>query len=241
MRRIALFVALCSVGAVASGSRGQEPSPPGYCWLAFGPEGTVRVLLRLDGESITLERRLGEKVGAEPERFAALKDCKGVTIRRPDSKVSYVITAVEDMDLVKELGKALAVYVEIQEPVSYRQAARVQLASRAEGAPAVHFDAVLTIGVVENMKNALRALSWEPPLDLALVKGAKPTELFVSVRNARGNAFATKSYVLVDTTGNTGKKCLFPDQVRPVVEVEFPAGKKGAKPITQRYTLEGFC
>jgi hypothetical protein len=81
-------------------------------------------------------------------------------------------------------------------------------------------------------------LVWKPPADLHLVKGSEPSELHVSVRNKtpeRG------SYVVVVTTDETGKKCLFPDGVRPFVDVEFPPAEAGAMPVKRRYALDGFC
>jgi hypothetical protein len=73
---------------------------------------------------------------------------------------------------------------------------------------------------------------------LHFVKGDKPPDLFVTVRNKVGER---GSYVVVVTTDDTGKKCLFPEGVRPIVDVEFPPGEPGAKPVRRRYALAQFC
>jgi hypothetical protein len=235
VKRGAFLAVLVLVGFALPGEAGEQTS---YCWLAFGPDGKLRVLARLEGNSITLQRHVGKEVVGKAEQFASLKECKGVTVQDPGAKTSYVIQAVEDLNLVPQLGRGVEVVVEIKGPVGYRQAARVQMARRLEKAPVIRFHAPLVSGLAEDMRNAKGTLVWKPPAGLHLIRGDKPTDLYLTVRNKtpeRG------SYVVVVVTDETGKKCLFPDGVRPVVDVEFLPGKPGARPVKKRYALDRFC
>ncbi|HKB36968.1 MAG TPA: hypothetical protein VKD72_10970, partial [Gemmataceae bacterium] len=80
MKRGAFFAVLVIVGFALPSVASEQPS---YCWLAFGPDGKVRVLARLKGNSITLQRHVGKEVVGKAEQFASLKDCKGVTVQDP--------------------------------------------------------------------------------------------------------------------------------------------------------------
>jgi hypothetical protein len=46
---------------------------------------------------------------------------------------------------------------------------------------------------------------------------------------------------VVVKTHKGADKCLFPDGVRPVADIEFPAKKAGDPPIKQRFALDHFC
>src|SRR5262249_40132388 len=143
----------------------------------------VRVLARLTGNAITLQRHVGKEATGKAEEFASLKECKGVTVQDPDAKTSYVIQEVEDLNLAPQLGRGVEVVVDIKGPVGYRQAARVQMARRLDKAPVVRIHAPLTLGLSEDMRNADGTLTWKPPADPHLLKGDKPIDLFVTVRN----------------------------------------------------------
>src|SRR5262245_25158508 len=108
----------------------QAAEPTWYAWLTFGPENKVRFLLRLEGESVTLERRDGDKSVGKPRRFASLEACKNVPVDGPDGKMSYLIKGIEDLRVVASVGKLLGIDVEVKGRVRYNQAARVQMARR---------------------------------------------------------------------------------------------------------------
>jgi hypothetical protein len=229
---------LLGVAGVGFGAGGARPEPAFYCRLAFGPEGKVGVLVCWQGESLVLQRRSGGKQAVKTDRFARLPDCKDVTVHDPDGKTTYIIRSVEDLKLVRDLDKGLALEVEVKGPLAYRQGAFVRLARSAARAPTVRFHAPLTIGPAQNIKRTFFGiLVWRTPANLALTRDA-PAELFVTIRN---RSQQPDSQVVVVTSDPTGKKCLFPDKVRPVAEVEFPPGKAGGKPIRRRYTLTSFC
>jgi hypothetical protein len=229
---LALAIAPCTASA-------QQSTEPVYGWLAFGPKEAVRVLVCLDGKTITLEQRAGDKPVGRKRRFERLSDCKDVTFADPDGKTSYVIKAVEQLGLVPELGKALELGVEVRGPLAYHQGAVVQLARGPERAPVAHFHAPLTMSLNEKLShNLFRTLVWKRPADVVLRKGPAPSELFVTIRNRK---LHSGCYVVVGTTDESGKKCLFPKAVRPVAEIEFPPAKPGGPVIRKRYTLDHFC
>jgi hypothetical protein len=221
-----------------------EPLPgtavrePYYCRLSFGPSGKVRVLIRLEANAIALQRRVGEHAVGKEQRFDTLKDCEGVTVEDLDGKTTYVIRSVEDLGLAHALGRGIEVVVDVNGPISYHEAGRVQMARQPEKAPLLCFHSPLVCGLVEKMENAEGTLVWKPLSDLHLVKGDKPRDLYVTIRN---KAPKRGSYVVVMTTDLTANKCLFPDGVRPKVDVEFPPATPGAKPVKRRYDLDRFC
>jgi hypothetical protein len=94
----------------------------------------VRVLVRLEGDAVVLQRRLGEQADGKEERFDTLKDCKDVAVKDPDGKTAYVIRSIFDLELVRTLGKGVEVAVDIKGAVDYRQAGRVQMSRRPENA-----------------------------------------------------------------------------------------------------------
>jgi hypothetical protein len=205
----------------------------------LGDGRPVRALVCLDGKTITLEQRAGDKPVGRKRRFERLSDCKDVTFADPDDRTSYVIKAVEQLGLVPELGKALELGVEVRGPLAYHQGAVVQMARGPESAPVAHFHAPLTMSLNEKLShNLFRTLVWKRPADIVLRKGPAPSELFVTIRNRKLHSGA---HVVVGTTDESGKKCLFPRGVRPVAEVKFPPAKAGGPVIRKRYTLDHFC
>ena len=97
MKRAVSILALIVAGLGCCSAASPEPY---YCWLAFGPSGKVRVLVRLEGDAVVLQRRLGEQADGKEERFDTLKDCKDVAVKDPDGKTTYVIRSVFDLELV---------------------------------------------------------------------------------------------------------------------------------------------
>jgi hypothetical protein len=239
VKRRAFLVTLALATAASAAAWSQQPTQPVYGWLAFGPKETVRVLVCLAGKAITLERRDGDNPVGPKTRFERLSDFKDVTFPDPDGKTSYVIKGIEELGLVPALGKALIVAVEVRGPLAYHQGCTIQLARRPERAPVAHFHAPLTVVPCEKMSHdVFGTLIWKRPADLVLPKGASPSDLYVEIRNRK---VERGCYVVVGTTDESGKKCLFPKEVRPVAEVEFPAAKPGGPPIRERYVLDHFC
>src|SRR5207302_67425 len=56
----------------------EKKSKARYCRLAFGPKAKVRVLVRLDGEEVAVDRDGDGKFDGKGERFKSEKDCKDV-------------------------------------------------------------------------------------------------------------------------------------------------------------------
>ena len=61
-----------------------------YCWLVFGPEGNLRILVRRNGNAIAVDADGNGSFGWK-ERFASAKDCKEIKIADPDGKTNYRI------------------------------------------------------------------------------------------------------------------------------------------------------
>jgi hypothetical protein len=233
-RAFLLTLALATLAAAPP-----QPRPPVYAWLAFGPKQTVRVLVCLEGKAVTLEPRAADKPVGPKKRFDRLGDCKNVTFPDPDGKTSYVIKSIDELGLVTRLGKALGVSVEVRGPLAYHQACIIQMAARPERARVAHFQAPLTIVPTEKMSADLfGALIWKRPTGLVASKGAKPLDLAVTIRNQNTQRGC---YVVLCTTDETGRNCLFPKGARPVADVEFPAARPGGPPIRKRYVLDQFC
>lgn len=92
-----LAIALTAVAAAAEGRAidyrkidrpiGREPEyesdEPLFGLMLFGREAPLRVWIVLDGDTVYLDRNGDGDLTADDERFATLKDCKGVEIQLP--------------------------------------------------------------------------------------------------------------------------------------------------------------
>jgi RNA polymerase sigma factor (sigma-70 family) len=247
----------------AAENAARPKSESSYCWLVFGPQAKLRVLVRLAGDEIAIDRDADGKFDSKDERFDSEKDCKDVEIADPDGKTSYVITAVHLLHVVPP-EKFLEVRVHTRGALSYPQGAIIQLADRPKRAPEAHFNGPLTIApkglritnrasyLLENDLFDLGFLVPEPLKRLSgkgmfsesmLPKSLKrdgPTDLYATV-STEGN----QSRVCVCSPGDTQEerrqKAPFPQGVHPTATVEFPAKKPGDPPIKKRYPLDQFA
>ena len=176
--------------------------------------------------------------GGKADVFPSPDACTAVTISDPDGRTAYVVRGVEDMGLVPDLGRGLAIDVEVTGPVPYWQGAQVRLNANSDEAPVVHFHAPLTVGPYASVRGTPdRGLKWVANPDPRLVRGRAAT-LSVQVRNREPEPGCQ---VAVTSTGPDGRSSRFPATVRPVAEIEFPAVKPGGEPIRRRYTLDQVC
>jgi hypothetical protein len=233
-----LFLGSVSPQSALHGSA-DESSEPSYCWLTFGPDGGPRYLVRYDGEAISFERhKAGKAVGAV-ERFAHLQDFKPVTIDDPDGKTSYIIQTVSNIAYVKDLGRGLAIEVEVRGPVGYWQGAQIRLGEKAEGAASVAFHAALAIDDYKYGKASPdRKVEWKAHIIHPLVTGDKPTTLNAQVQNKK---MEKDCHVVVESTDDSGVKSRFPKDIRPVAEIEFPPAKPGDPVVRRRFELDQVC
>jgi hypothetical protein len=224
-----------------TGDMKAESSPdagrPAYCWLAFGPEAGRRILVTYDGRSL----RLGNRATGDGKEdvFSALAECNAVTVSDPDGQTAYIIRGVEDMGFVADLGRGLAIDVEVTGPVPYWQGAQVRLGEVVNEAPVVHFHAPLTLGPYASVKaNSDRRLEWRANPQPRLVRGEHASILSVQVQNRESRPGC---HVVVASTDMTGQTSRFPKTVRPVAEVEFPSEKPGGEQVRRRYVLDKVC
>ncbi len=207
---------------------GKEPAyekSPRYALLLFGPEAKLRLWAAVDGEALYLDRDADGDLTGKEERSARLKDCRDIELADPDGKTRYLIKRIA---VLAGDGDLLYVDVEIKGPVSYQQYSTVALKGRAREAHLAHFHGPLTIG--PDLTN------WKVSDKLALMTGKEPTELgaHVGTMDARHGCW-------VVVWSHHGEKSAFPEGVRPVVDVEFPATVAGAAPLKKQYTLDEFC
>jgi hypothetical protein len=206
---------------------------PRYCRLLFGPEAKARVLVRFDGEAVSLQHYEGDRPTGRSERFRNPWEFKEVTIPDPDGQTSYRITRMSTPGGKAGEPAELLVSVAIQGPVAYRQYCDiVRMSGDPQGATVAHFHGPLTAQV--------QTIDWEVPAGLTLVRGEKPTDLcaFVGTMDAaKGCWVVVYSHDAADGKTTPG----FPPGVYPVVDVEFPARKRGDPPLRRRYPLDQFC
>jgi hypothetical protein len=231
-KALVLALALVALGLVAglAASFFRPPPKPEYCWLLFGPRTEVRVLVRLDGEAVSLEHYAGDRPTGRTEQFKDRSECKNITIADPDGKTSYVITRLSGTVAKPGAPSDLMASVDIKGPLEYRQYCDVvAMAADPKAAPVAHFHGPLTVEA--------QTLFWKLPPGLALHRGGKPTDLRAFV----GTMDAKRGCWVVVRTHEGQDLPAFPKGVHPFVDVEFPAKKPGAPPIKKRYPLDQFC
>lgn len=212
---------------------------PRYALLLFGPEARLRVWVVLDGAVLYVDRNGDGDLTAENERFATEADCKAVELRDPDGETRYVIDRIRTdhsfytpnvLEDRQERGTppGLMADVSVKGAVEYQQYCDV-VEMRASPATAMlaHFHGPLTI--------APMTIDWKLPDGTALRKGKNPPEFVANVGTMSGKHGC---WVVVRTCDE--KACLFPEGVRPVVEVEYPPVDGRGASAKKTYTLSGF-
>jgi hypothetical protein len=207
-----------------------QSKSPKYALLVFGREAKVRVWVASDGETIYLDRNCDGNLTGKGKRFPTIADCKNVEIPDPDGKTRYVITGMGTWpDWPKAATTHLRVHVEIKGPISYRQYGLAALGDSPAKAAIAHFHGPLTMG-------PLQTIDWKLPPKRALVSGEKPVDLsgVLGTMNAEYGC-----WVMVRSHDEKGGA--FPNDVFPVVDVEFPPKTPGGAAVKKRYPLAEFC
>jgi hypothetical protein len=228
---IAAFAALTALAGYGASVK-LRPSRAEYAWLVFGPTAKLRLLASVAGDTITLQRFVGEQPTGQKEQFKDRGQPLEVTLADPDGVNSYVITKCATPVLAatdKEATKELFVNVEVRGPLPYREYSDTTMAGDLDKAWVSHFHGPLTIGPV--------TLAWEIPSDLSLRRGETETDL----RAIIGTMDVTRRCWVVVKTHEAADKCLFADGIRPVADIEFPSRNAGEPPIKRRYVLAQFC
>jgi hypothetical protein len=205
---------------------GKQPAyqnKPGYCLLVFGPEASTRVWLVKDGDVLYLDRNGNGDLTEAGKRLAGNAGESAGTITDSTRKKKY---KVQGCNLTKIGGgkdgkeQKEYCYIAIDIDGAFRQYTVAGFADRPQDAPVVHFDGPLTFGVADP--------------NTTLKPGDKPSDLRVYILT-RGHGEQDGSTVAV----NHGLG--IPEDVHPVVEIEFPSKEPGGKPITAKYTLKQRC
>jgi hypothetical protein len=207
---------------------GKEPvyaATPQYALLLFGPQGTLRVWLVVDGKTMYLDRDGDGDLTGGDERLPRKEDRKDVVLRDADGKTRYVITSASTF---AEEPQTLFVEVRIEGPVAYHQYTTVELRDKPSAARIAHFHGPLTAQAV--------TVQWKLPPKLALAAGDEPTDLRALV----GTLDAEHGCWVVVRSHVGNDKLAFPG-AEPVVDVEFPAKTPGGAPLKRRFALAEFC
>ncbi|OAI54998.1 hypothetical protein AYO44_13820 [Planctomycetaceae bacterium SCGC AG-212-F19] len=229
MKRAILLICVVSGSLAGLGAYYFRPQPkPEYGWLVFGPDLSVRVLITMRGEAVTLEHYINGQPTGRRERFADRSELKDVTIDDPDGKTTYTITSLSGTLVGEGVPTELFASVTIRGPLNYRQYCDLRMTDTSGTAHLAHFHGPLTVGV--------RTINWEVPAGLAIRRGDKPTQLQVGVgtMNAKQGC-----WVVVRTQEDDQSE--FPDGVHPFVDIEFPARQAADPSIRRRYSLNKVC
>ena len=223
--RVCLYLALAlALGVWYLSVRGDDR----YCWLVFGPKGDTRVLLRVAGEELFLDRDGDGRFNGPGEKLGRSAVEPNVEITSRDRLTTYVLTRLRLID-EPELGQRCLINAEIRGSLSFAQMADVGLGRFRRTAPVAHFNGPLTVQA--------QTIRWQLPPELALARGDKPTDLrvIIGTLNPATECWTT---VLVHGTNNQSN---FSANVHPVVDVEYPPKVAGARPMQVRYALKEFC
>lgn len=211
-------------GAVFLGLRGRSQ----YCWLEFGSENPLRVLLSANGDSISLTRYEDGRPAGSAHRFAHLDECADVDFDGADRRTRYTVKLIQNLNLPEGADRQLMVWVRINGLIPYEQYCDVALAAERDHARVARFDDMLTVQA--------NTVAYKVPAKLALKRGNKPTDLRVLIGTLDAS---TGCWVVVRSMNDHGGPS-FSEAVHPFAEVEFPA-KAGGRPLKRRYPLDEFC
>jgi hypothetical protein len=194
-----------------------------YCWLVFGPESKLRILVRRNGNAIAVDADGNGSFGWK-EQFASSKDCKDIIIADPDGKTNYRISQVDFIHFDKTPWCNCTFDVEIQGSIVYIQEGTVDMGEQSQRAPEVHFN------------SGLLSFDNQPdPCLLSKIYNAKGDQNYKYCLNVRLGT--NKVYI----PGIVNGKRVFSEGVCPVAEIEFPPRNPGDPPIKKQYALDRFC
>lgn len=199
-----------------------------FCWLVFGPKGDTRMLLRVAGEELYLDRNGDGRFTGPGEQLGRFERAPQVEINSRDGHTTYVLTSFRLLD-EPELGQRCLITAEIRGSLAFKQMADAGLGRFRRTAPVAHFNGPLTVQA--------QSIRWKLPPDLALARGDEPTDLRVLIGTLDA---ATECWTSVQVQG-TNSQSYFPTNVHPFVDVEYPPKVPGAKPKHIRYALQEFC
>jgi len=225
-RRLLLYLVLAlALGTWYFLARGGDR----YCWLVFGPKGDTRLLVRMTGRELCLDRN-GDGRFSGPGEVLGNADyiSTNVVITDRDGKTSYVLKVFQLLE-VPEMGRRLLIRAEVRRAQNFTQLADAGLGRFRWRAPEAHFNGPLTVQA--------QTILWKLPPDLALARGDSPTDLRVIIGTLDA---ATECWTTVLVQG-TNSQSTFPTNVHPMVEVEYPPKVAGAQPSHVRYPLKEFC
>jgi hypothetical protein len=211
-------------------------SPSQFCWLVFGSDTQVRVLVRLDGRAVSLEQHREGAAVQSIAHFDRLEDFRPVEFGTAVGRTA-LLSGITDLEAAAPT-KLLEFTVQVKTPGSeFRQAAWVWMASDRDQAAMVPFDGHLNVSP-EDKKISNGTLRWEMPSDLFIQRGNKATEFFVNAGTTNNQKNCRVSVCTVDPETN---QPLLPKGVHPFADIEFPAKDPSHPPLKRRYALAAVC
>jgi hypothetical protein len=181
------------------------------------------LVLRVDPRTVSIDlNRNGKFERTEQIPIGTLGD-RPVMISEGD--VAYAINGLSYFP--DDKLRHAVVSVDVKGPLAFRQIGDVMLSRTRTGGSVAHFNGPLEVQA--------QTIFWELPPDLALRRGDKPTDIRVNIGTYRK---ADRCWTAVRTQDKTNS--VFPPEVFPTVEVEFPA-TSGKPPVTERYALDRVC
>jgi hypothetical protein len=225
--RLSLIVVLTAVVGVSTYGLFHRPLPQ-YCWLVFGPESQVRILVRVDGDALSLTHFLNGEPSGRRERFRRFPECKDVSLTDPDAKTSYLITrAGRTCDHKPGDPTQILFHVDIKGTLNFRQYCDITaLPCEPDSAPLAHFHGPLTVD--------LYTLDWKPSSEQSLKRGGEPSDLLAKIGTFDRQKHC---WVVVRFQEKDAGPSTFPKELYPFVDVEFPPKDTNDAPIKRRYPL----
>jgi len=235
-KKVLLLAGLLAVIAGGSVAFLLVPPKPEYCWLVFGPETKLRVLVRLQGSSVSICP--GGDPSASGAWFGRMDECQDVVLSDPDDQATYTITRMSR--IIDEGGplrrRSIMINVHIQGSLDYRQYCDLEVCPSPLAAKEAHFHGPLTVEV--------RKVNWELRPDLlALRRGSEPTRIpvIIGTMDAKKGCWVVVRNQYKPPAARDELQPAFAKGVHPFVDVEFPAAQEGAAPIKRRYPLDNPC
>jgi len=228
-------------------------SKPRYCLLLFGPEATTRVWLVLDGDTLYVDRNgngdltePGEKVLAKKDGSDAGEGVFGFDVGEVrEGKLTHrnLRVAVQKLDHLASLNDQ-AKELLAKDPSARRYSLAIEVEKPGRKGTGVGGRVETFVDLDKNGPLQFAARPQDAPV--VHVRGPWQITFYDRHRLTVGreddwNLHVGTPGLGAGTTASVAYENLIPENVYPTVEITYPPGREGERPIRELYELKKRC